>query len=218
MLQKQSEVHGLHRLNYVMYDTLSLQDNAGKHHPGLATQEGMGLIFINYQGQPLVNAIIANNPGMGVTGRIVSGLDSNKCLDNSAGLGVWRNKVQIWDCDNYAPAQKWSLNSKNDTLNIGGGCLDILDNRTDDGAPVAWFSCRGGANQQWVKTASGELRNPASDKCLDVPSSNTKNGTQLQLFTCNGRTRRSGSCPANPGRGSGGSCPCSPSLPRSACA
>jgi hypothetical protein len=167
--------------NIVMYDALSQQNNAGRNHPWLSTQDGMGLIFINFPGQPLVNAILANNPGVGPTGRIASSLISNLCVDNDNGVGSWGNVVRSWACDSFAPAQKWTLNPHN-TVNIGGGCLEIKGLGDVDYTPIDWRSCNGGPNQQWQVTASGQLLNPATGKCLSsAPAPNAP----LFLSTCN---------------------------------
>jgi hypothetical protein len=120
----------------------------------------------------------------GATGTIVSGLSGSHCVDNNNGSGTNGNKVQIWTCDGYAPAQNWTVNS-NGTLTIDGGCMDITNANYSNGTLIEWWTCNGGANQQW-QASNGELVNPASGKCLDDPASNTTNGTQLILYTCNG--------------------------------
>jgi hypothetical protein len=122
--------------------------------------------------------------GGGATGAIPSGLNSAKCVDDNNASGANGNKVQIWDCDGYAPAQNWTVNS-NGTLTIAGGCMDITGANYSNGTLVELWSCNGGANQQW-QAVNGQLVNPASGKCLDDPNSNTTNGTQLILWACNG--------------------------------
>jgi len=118
------------------------------------------------------------------TGPVVSGVNGAKCMDNNNGAATPGNKVQIWDCNGFAAAQSWTVNS-NGTITIDGGCLDITGNRTADGTLIEWWTCNGGANQQW-QANNGQLVNPASGKCLDDPNFNTTNGTQLVLWTCNG--------------------------------
>ncbi len=120
----------------------------------------------------------------GGTGPITSGLNGAKCVDNNNGAGTGGNKVQMWDCDGFTPAQNWTVNS-NGTLTIDGGCMDITGANYNNNTPIEWWSCNGGANQQWQATG-GQLVNPASGKCLDDPNSNTTNGTQLILWQCNG--------------------------------
>lgn len=48
--------------NLLMYDVLSAQNRAGANHGSLRGRQGMGLIYIDFPGQPLVNSIIAQNP------------------------------------------------------------------------------------------------------------------------------------------------------------
>jgi hypothetical protein len=121
-----------------------------------------------------------------VTGPIVAGDNSSKCVDNNNAAAVGGNKVQMWDCDGYAPAQNWTLNtSGTTTIQIDGGCMDITGANYSNGTLIEWWPCNGGANQQW-QAVNGQLVNPASGKCLDDPASNTTNGTQLILWACNG--------------------------------
>jgi non-reducing end alpha-L-arabinofuranosidase len=122
--------------------------------------------------------------GGGATGPIVSGVSSSKCVDNNNGAGVNGNKVQMWDCDGFTPAQNWTI-ATNGTIQIDGGCLDITGANFSNGTRVEWWPCNGGSNQQWLATG-GQLVNPASGKCLDDPASITTNGTQLQIWSCSG--------------------------------
>jgi hypothetical protein len=138
------------------------------------------------------NAVQANitsvgystNVGSGTSGPIVAGVNGTSCLDNNNGAATPGNKVQMWACDGFAPAQTWTV-AGNGTIQIDGGCLDITNASSADGTLIEWWTCNGGANQQW-QSVNGQLENPASGKCLDDPNSNTANGTQLILFTCNG--------------------------------
>ncbi|AEV84584.1 GDSL family lipase [Actinoplanes sp. SE50] len=56
-------------------------------------------------------------------------------------------------------------------------CLDV-------GTTVSLWDCHGAANQQWVRTAAGELRNGAD--CLDATGAGTANGTRLIIWPCHG--------------------------------
>ena len=98
--------------------------------------------------------------GGGATGTIVSGVSSSVCMDNNNGSGANGNKVQVWACDGYAPAQNWTVNT-NGTITIDGGCLDITGANYSNGTLVELWTCNGGANQQW-KAENGELVNPTS--------------------------------------------------------
>ncbi len=126
----------------------------------------------------------AGNGTTGATGTIVAGDNGAKCVDNNNASSANGNKIQMWDCDGYAPAQNWTVNS-NGSLEIDGSCMDITGANYSNGTPIQLYSCWGGPNQQW-QAENGQLVNPASGKCLDDPGFNTTNGTQLILYTCNG--------------------------------
>ena len=83
------------------------------------------------------------------SGPIVAGDNSAKCVDNNNGSGANGNKVQMWDCDGYAPAQNWTVNS-NGTLTIDGGCMDITGANFNNGTLVELWTCNGGSNQKWT--------------------------------------------------------------------
>jgi hypothetical protein len=64
-------------------------------------------------------------------------------------------------------------------------CLDVSGGSTADGAQVLIWDCHGAANQQWIRTAAGELRG-IGGKCLDVFGNGGTNGTRITTWTCNG--------------------------------
>ena len=64
-------------------------------------------------------------------------------------------------------------------------CLDISGAADVDGAQAHLWDCHGQANQQWTRTAAGELRVFAG-RCLDINARGTANGTKVQSWTCNG--------------------------------
>ncbi len=131
--------------------------------------------------------------GGGATGPIVSGVSSSACMDNNNGSGANGNKVQIWACDGFAPAQNWTVNA-NGTITIDGGCLDITGANFSNGTKVELWTCNGGSNQQWT-ASNGALVNPASGKCLDDPNGSTTNGTQLQIWSCSGASNQKWAVP-----------------------
>ena len=131
--------------------------------------------------------------GSSATGAIVSGVSSSDCMDNNNGSGANGNKVQIWTCDGYAPAQNWTVNA-NGTITIAGGCLDITGANYNNGTLVELWTCNGGANQQWA-AENGALVNPTSGKCLDDPNGSTTNGTQLQIWSCSGASNQKWTVP-----------------------
>jgi hypothetical protein len=134
-----------------------------------------------------------NTGSSGATGPVVSGVSSSACMDDNNGSGANGNKVQIWACDGYAPAQNWTVNA-NGTITIDGGCLDITGGNYNNGTLVELWTCNGGANQQW-KAQNGALVNPVSGKCLDDPNGSTANGTQLQIWTCSGASNQKWTVP-----------------------
>ncbi|HEY0933050.1 MAG TPA: arabinofuranosidase catalytic domain-containing protein [Trebonia sp.] len=166
----------------------------GDNSKGSAGTFYEGVMTSGYPSAAAENAVQANivaagyapysGSGGGATGTIVAGDTSSVCVDDSNGSTANGNKVQMWACNGYAPAQNWTLNS-NGSLTIGGSCMDITGANYSNGALVELWTCNGGANQQW-EAENGQLVNPASGKCLDDPGYNTANGTQLDLWTCSG--------------------------------
>ena len=118
------------------------------------------------------------------SGPIVAGVNSAKCVDDSAGSTANGNKIQMWDCQSGNPNQQWTV-EPDGTLRVFGKCMDITGANFSNGTGIELWDCNGGTNQQW-HASNGTLVNPASGKCLDDPGSNTANGTQLILWTCNG--------------------------------
>jgi hypothetical protein len=165
----------------------------GDNSKGAAGTFYEGVMTSGFPSDATENAVQANivaagyspsSGGGGATGTIVSGVNSAKCVDNNNGSGANGNKVQIWACDGFAPAQNWTVNT-NGTLTIDGGCMDITGANFSNGTKVELWTCNGGSNQQW-QAVNGQLVNPASGKCLDDPASLTTNGTQLQIWSCSG--------------------------------
>jgi lysophospholipase L1-like esterase len=63
-------------------------------------------------------------------------------------------------------------------------CLDISGGNADGAQALIW-DCHGGGNQQWTRTAAGELR-IFGNRCLDVSGNGSADGTKIQAWTCNG--------------------------------
>jgi uncharacterized membrane protein YgcG len=116
------------------------------------------------------------------TPEIVSGISSDKCMDDTANSTVNANKVQIWNCLGDA-AQEWVKSGAQ--VKINGKCLDVLKAATANGTLIDLYTCNGDNNQSWTYT-DNQMISKQSGKCLDDPHSNTANGTQLDLYTCNG--------------------------------
>jgi hypothetical protein len=127
------------------------------------------------------------------TGEVIAGDDAAECVDANAGSSTPGTKVQMWDCNNSATSQQWTMES-NGTIGINGQCLDITGAGDANGTLIEEWTCNGGANQRWI-AVNGELVNPASGACLDDPAFNTTEGTQLDLWTCNGGSNQQWSVP-----------------------
>ncbi len=148
----------------------------------------IGLGTSGYQTDQFDNLSVTPGSGGGsVTGPIVAGVNTAKCVDDNGNSSANGTKAQMWDCNGGA-SQNWTIPGDG-TIRINGGCLDITGASTANGALVELWTCNGGANQQW-QAASGTLVNPVSGKCLDDPAANTTNGTQLEIWTCNGGTNQ----------------------------
>ena len=127
------------------------------------------------------------------TGEVIAGDDTAECVDDNAGSSTPGTKVQMWDCNDSATSQQWTMES-NGTIGINGQCLDVTGASHANGTLIEEWTCNGGANQQWI-AVNGELVNPASGSCLDDPAFNTTEGTQLDLWTCNGGSNQQWSVP-----------------------
>jgi lysophospholipase L1-like esterase len=66
-----------------------------------------------------------------------------------------------------------------------GRCLDVTGASTTAGTRTIIWDCHGHANQQWTRTAAGELRVYGSS-CLDVSGAGTANGTSVIIWPCHG--------------------------------
>jgi hypothetical protein len=127
------------------------------------------------------------------TGEVIAGDDKSECMDVNTGSSTPGTKVQMWDCNDNANSQQWTMES-NGTIGINGQCLDITGANYSDGTLIEEWTCNGGANQQWI-AVNGEIVNPISGMCVDDPAFNTTEGTQLDLWTCNGGSNQQWSVP-----------------------
>jgi lysophospholipase L1-like esterase len=66
-----------------------------------------------------------------------------------------------------------------------GRCLDVTGGSTAAGTRTIIWDCHGQANQQWTRTAAGELR-VYGTSCLDVFGAGTANGTGVIIWPCHG--------------------------------
>jgi galactose oxidase len=68
-------------------------------------------------------------------------------------------------------------------------CADVSGQSTTPGAPVIAWTCWGGANEQWLPSATGArytLVNQNSGLCMDVSGQSLSPGGPIIQWTCNG--------------------------------
>jgi hypothetical protein len=106
-----------------------------------------------------------------------------KCLDVPHGNPTNGTGLEIWQCGQSSPNQRWSFVGET-IVGIGGKCLDVEAGRTEDGTRVQVWNCNGGANQHW-KFVDGQLVG-LGHKCMDVTGGSTDNGTPVVLWHCTG--------------------------------
>jgi hypothetical protein len=117
------------------------------------------------------------------------------CVDLRSANTSDFNPVQIYTC-NGTDAQRWSVVTSNNTLDLMGKCLDVNNGATTDGTTVDLFDCNGTGAQTWVPKSNGELLNPQSGKCLTDPGFSTTAGTQLDISDCNDGANQQWTLPA----------------------
>ncbi|THV36410.1 RICIN domain-containing protein [Glycomyces buryatensis] len=71
-------------------------------------------------------------------------------------------------------------------------CLDVPNQSTANGTQLQIYDCWSGMNQQWSRTAAGELTvySGSSRKCLDASGGGTSNGTAAIIWSCHGGTNQ----------------------------
>ncbi|CAE6695668.1 RICIN domain-containing protein [Paraburkholderia haematera] len=72
-------------------------------------------------------------------------------------------------------------------------CVDVDSQSLSPGASVLAWTCNGGANQNWLPSASGsqyKLINQNSNLCMDVSGASKSAGAPIIQWTCNGGTNQ----------------------------
>ncbi|MBO3732622.1 lectin [Glycomyces sp. NEAU-S30] len=98
--------------------------------------------------------------------------------------------------ETWTSAVTWNFFSQFGSGDPGGGdgqivgaqssrCLDVAGQSQSNGAQLQLWDCNGAANQQWTKTAAGELR-VYGGKCLDAEGGATAPGTRAIIWDCHG--------------------------------
>ncbi|MCO5967872.1 endo-1,4-beta-xylanase [Actinoallomurus soli] len=83
---------------------------------------------------------------------------------------------------------------------VGAGkCLDVPNSSTTAGTQLQIWSCSGGSNQIWTRTASNELTvsSGGTTMCLDAYDKQTSAGTKVEIWPCNGGTNQQWQVNAN---------------------
>ncbi|MCT2591005.1 ricin-type beta-trefoil lectin domain protein [Streptomyces sp. N2-109] len=65
-------------------------------------------------------------------------------------------------------------------------CLDVPGGTHDNHTQLQAHACNGGENQQWTRTATGQITVYGGEKCLDALGQGTVNGTKVGIYDCNG--------------------------------
>lgn len=138
-----------------------------------------------------VQAVLEYVPGSGRTAPVggathlwtrtypVSGGSVSIPVDDQDHLGAYRLVL--------TPASSGGDNGR--LRSTGSGkCLDVPEAATAPGTRLGIWDCNGGANQQWTRTASGELSVYAgqSRMCLDAYENQTAAGTPVIVWPCTG--------------------------------
>jgi hypothetical protein len=66
------------------------------------------------------------------------------------------------------------------------GCLDVPGVSQLNGTQTMVYTCNGGANQKWTRTAGGQITVYGGTKCLEATAAGTANGTAVGINNCNG--------------------------------
>jgi GH25 family lysozyme M1 (1,4-beta-N-acetylmuramidase) len=119
---------------------------------------------------------------------------SGFCLDNTGGLAVDGNPVQVWQCQGdlnqgwtYAPSANGVVGDYQ-LQNSNNLCLDDPGDSTVNGTRVQLWSCLGDASQTWTQVTVGsyvEYVN-ANGLCLDNTGNALTDGNRVQVWACLG--------------------------------
>lgn len=142
-------------------------------------------------------SITANFSSLGL-----SGTAAVRDLNSRTDLG---NATNSWTATNI-PAHGSRLIKLTGATGGGGGgtgpitgvgsgkCVDVNGSNSTDGAVVTLWTCNGGTNQTWTRTA-GTLQ--SLGKCLDITGGGTANNTPVELWSCNGGANQQWTSPGD---------------------
>ena len=123
------------------------------------------------------------------------GVASGLCIDVAGESRSDGAETILWSCkpSGGAANQTWSVLPVGEagpiTIYDGALCLDALGGGTAEGTRIIVWTCHGGANQQWTRTADGQLRGTGG-RCVGVQGGSTGGGAPLVLTACTGADDR----------------------------
>ncbi|GAA5178927.1 hypothetical protein GCM10023322_07260 [Rugosimonospora acidiphila] len=161
-----------------------INPNSGRclDDPSATTTNGTQQVIYNCKGIVNQRWTLPSAVPASAAVRLVSGVPSNLCANDSGGKATDGNPIQIWTC-NGTSAQTFSVKSDG-TIRVAGVCVDVKASGKTPDTPVQAHSCNGTGAQQWLVRPDGTLLNPESGLCLTDPFAATLNGTQLVISTC----------------------------------
>ena len=113
---------------------------------------------------------------------------SARCMTVPGGSRQNGTQVTIQDCQ-QVEQQVWTMPPTGVAGEIrvyGDQCLDGDAGGDSNGDRMIIYTCWGGSNQRWTRTAAGEIRNFTGTLCVELANKATANGTGLVLWTCDG--------------------------------
>merc|ERR1712093_618445 len=80
--------------------------------------------------------------------------------------------------------QKWDFKDNIITNPKSGKCLDVFEDKDDNGAKVQLYECNGDSNQKWHLKERSIVNFAGNNMCLDIPNDDTSDGNGLHLWKC----------------------------------
>jgi 1-phosphatidylinositol phosphodiesterase len=140
-----------------------------------------GVVFADFPGKGLVQAVINANDFRGVLRNRPSG----RCVDVPSGSTVNGTAVQLWDCHGRSN-QSWTATPGGQLTIYGAKCLDVRNVGIFE-TPVRIYDCNGTGAQQWTFKPNGSVVNTGSGMCLDTAGHGLINLTGLVSRACDGQ-------------------------------
>ena len=132
-------------------------------------------------------------PGLG--GKVTAGQDDDwyaiqKLSGSGTNLTLSTPNASGVDRLQHAWAGSGSGSDTGTLRNIGAdACLDV-PGATRENVQVMVWTCHGQENQQWTRTATGQITVYGGAKCLDAYEAGTTNTTVVGTYNCNGQANQ----------------------------